>query len=216
MSRGSKALLSKGISNIASNEAINQQMKSKFPSRKLAIPSPSEVQWYEERTSIDKEILRTTIMSLKSQVSPGLSGFRSEHLQAILFSEHSKADRLAKSAFDELHSLSNDIVQGRLPWYFYQIWNGSSLTALNKKDTADLEINEIMDCRQICKGEAIKKVITKALYKPYMNKIKAGCEPSQFTLGTNGGGSQLIVAITLLLEANPDWVKLALDIECIQ
>jgi len=29
MSRGSKALLSKGISNIANNEAINQQMKSK-------------------------------------------------------------------------------------------------------------------------------------------------------------------------------------------
>ena len=67
--------------------------------------------------------------------------------QAILFSEHSQADRLAKSAFDELHSLSNDIVQGRLPWYFYQIWNGSSLTALNKKDAADLETNEIMDCR---------------------------------------------------------------------
>ena len=117
-----------------------------------------------------------------------------------------------KSAFDELHSLSNDIVQGRLPWYFYQIWNGSSLTALNKKETADLETNETMDCRPICKGEAIKKVITKALYKPYMNKIKAGFEPSPFAVGTNGGGSQLIMAITLLLEANPDWVIIALDI----
>ena len=137
-------------------------MKSQFPSRKMTIPSPSEAQLNEERTSIDREILRTTIMSLKSQVSPGLSGFRYEHLQAILFSDKSKADRLAQSAFDELHSLSNGIVQGRLPWYFYQIWNGSSLTALNKKDAADLETNEIMDCRPICKGEAIKKVITKA------------------------------------------------------
>ncbi len=117
-------------------------------------------------------------MQLKSQVSPGLSGFRYEHLQALLFSEHSKADRLAKSAFDKLHSLSNDIVQDRLQWNFYQIWNGSSLTALFEKDTADLEVNEIMDCRPICKGEAIKKVITKGLYKCYMNKIKAGCEPS--------------------------------------
>ena len=60
--------------------------------------------------------------------------------------------------------ISNDIVQGRLPWYFYQIWNGSSLTALNKKDAADLETNEIIDCRPICKGEAIKKMIT----KPYI------------------------------------------------
>jgi len=151
-------------------------------------------------------------MQLKSQVSPGFPGFRYEHLQAILFSEHSKADRLTKSAFDEQHSLSNDIVQGRLPWYFYQVWNGSSLTALNKKDAADLEINEIMDCHPICKSEAIKKVITKALHKPYMNKIKAGCEPSQFSVGTNGGGSQLIMAITLLLEANPDWLIIALDI----
>ena len=101
----SKALLSKGISDIASNEAINKQMKAKFPSHKMAIPSPTEAQWNEERTSIDREILRTTIMKLKSQVSPGLSCFRYEHLQAILFSEHSKADRLAKSAFDELRTL---------------------------------------------------------------------------------------------------------------
>ena len=69
-----------------------------------------------------------------------------------------------------------------------------------------------MDCRPICKGEAIKKVITKALYKLYMNKIKAGCEPSQLAVGTNGGGSELIMAITLLLDANPDWVIIALDI----
>ncbi len=46
-----------------------------------------------------------------------------------------------------------------------------------------------------------------------MNKIKAGCaEPSQFSVGTNGGGSQLIMAITLLLEANPDLDIIALEI----
>ena len=137
MSGGSKALVSKGISDIASNEVINEQMKSKFPRRKMAIPSPTEAHWNEEHANIDREILRTIVMQLKSQVSPGTSGFRCEHQQAILFSEHLKADRLAKSAFDELHSLSNDIVQGRLPWYLYQIWNVSSLTALNKKDTDD-------------------------------------------------------------------------------
>jgi len=40
----------------------------------------------------------------------------------------------------------------------------------------------------------------------------SGYEPSQFAVGTNGGGSQLIMAITLLLEANPDWVVITLDI----
>jgi len=30
-------------------------MKSKFPSRKMVIPSPTEAQWNEERASIDRE-----------------------------------------------------------------------------------------------------------------------------------------------------------------
>ena len=67
-----------------------------------------------------------------------------------------------------------------------------------------------MDCRPIYNGEATKKVITKAVFKPFnlpfMNKITAGCEPSQFTVGTNKGALQIIVAITLLMEANPNWV----------
>jgi len=112
----------------------------------MAIPSPSEAQWNEERASIDREILRRTIMSLKSQVSRGLSGFRYEHLQTILFSVHSKAGRLAKSAFDELHSLSNDNFQGRLLEWI-------NLTALNKKDAADLETNKIMDVAQSAKAK---------------------------------------------------------------
>jgi len=86
------------------------------------------------------------------------------------------------------------------------------LSIWEKRQHIDLEINEIMVCRPICKGEVIKKVITKALYKPYKNKMKAGCEPSQFSVRTNGGGSHFIMAITLLLEANPDWVIIALDI----
>ena len=41
-----------------------------------------------------------------------------------------------------------------------------------------------------------------------MNKIKAGCEPSQFSVGTNGGRSHLIMVITFLMTANPDWVAI--------
>ena len=66
---------------------------------------------------------------------------------------------------------------------------------MKKKDTADLETDEIMDCRPICKGDSIKKVITKALYKSFMNTIEAGCEPSQFAVETNGDVKQLIMAI---------------------
>ena len=95
-------------------------------------------------------------MQLKSQVSPGLSGFRYEHLQAILFSEDSKTDHLAKLALDDyilylMISSTTDYcgtsTRSRM----------DSLTALNKKDIADPEIDEVMDFCPICKGEAIKE-----------------------------------------------------------
>ena len=121
-------------------------------------------------------------------------------------------DLLAKQAFDELFAVANNIVQGKLPWYFYQAWNGTSLTALNKKGREELHEGETMDCRPVCKGESLRKVITKALYAPFMEAIREKCDPCQFSIGTKGGGSQLVLAITLLLEANPEWVVVALDI----
>ena len=132
MSRGSKALLSKGFSD-ANREEIKCKMQSKFPKWKKLVVEPTETQWESERASLDRDIFRKCIMKLRGQVSPGLTGFRNEHIIVLLFSDASNADMLAKSAFDELFALSNDIVQGKLPWYFYQAWNGTSLTALNKK-----------------------------------------------------------------------------------
>ena len=116
-------------------------------------------------------------------------------------------------AFDELYAVANDIVQGRLPWYFYQAWNGTSLTALNKKNVEELAEGETMDCHPVCKGDLLRKVITKALYAPFMERIQAVCDPCQFGVGTKGGGAQLTMALRLLIEANLDWVCISLDIK---
>ena len=69
-----------------------------------------------------------------------------------------------------------------------------------------------MDCRPVCKGESLRKVITKALYSPFMGKIREICKPCQSGIGTKGGGSQLVMAITLLLKASPGRVVIALDV----
>lgn len=129
------------------------------------------------------------------------------------FSEHSNADFVAKSVFDELHAVANDIVQGHLPWYFYQAWNKTSLTALNKKNVEDLVEGEVMDCQTVCKGDSLRKVSTKALYAPFMDKIHAKCDLQQFGVGRKEGGEPITMAIHLLIEANPDWVLLALVIK---
>lgn len=68
-SRGSKALVLKGISDIAKNEAINKQMN--FPEKGLY-----HLQRNKERASIERDLSRITIMQLKCKVSSKLSGFR--------------------------------------------------------------------------------------------------------------------------------------------
>jgi len=55
MSRGSKALLSKGVSSASDNEAIRARMEAKFPRRKKEIRHPTKEQWEHERASIDRD-----------------------------------------------------------------------------------------------------------------------------------------------------------------
>ena len=107
------------------------------------------------------------------------------------------------------------IVQGKLPWYFYQARkNGSSLAALYKKDVENLVEGETVECNQVCKGEAPRKVITLAFSFLFsvLGQNQRKCEHCQFSIGTKGGGSQLVVVITLLLEVKPSWVVIDLDI----
>jgi len=46
-----------------------------------------------------------------------------------------------------------------------------------------------------------------------MGRIQSICDPCQFGVGTKGGGAQITMALRLLIEANPDWVLIALDIK---
>ena len=168
---------------------------TKFPKQKQDIKQPTGEQWEHERATLDRDIFCNCILKLRGQVSPGLTGFRKEYIQALLFSKESNADFLAKSAFDKLYAVANDIVQGCLPWYVYQAWNGTSLMALNKKNVEELAKGERMDCRPVCKGDSLRKVITKALYAPSTERIQAVCHPCQFGVGTKGGGAQLMMAL---------------------
>ena len=70
-----------------------------------------------------------------------------------------------------------------------------------------------MDCRPVCKGDLLRKVITKALYAPFMERIQEICNPCQFGVSKKGGSAQLTMTLRLLMEANPELVCIALDIK---
>ena len=70
-----------------------------------------------------------------------------------------------------------------------------------------------MDCRPIAKGNSLRKVITSALMRPFKQSIIAATAPTQFGGGLRSGGTILIFALMLLLESNPEFVLIGLDIE---
>ena len=58
----------------------------------------------------------------------------------------------------------------------------SSLTALNKKELSELGENELMDCRLVCKGNALRKLFLNILYIPFVPIIEKVWNPCQFEL----------------------------------
>jgi hypothetical protein len=211
LSRASKALLSKGMSDAAEEEIISQ-MRRKFPTRKEDIPTLNDEDFDSERATLDKDLFRKTILGLRREVSPGPGNLRNEHLSALIFNPESKVSDQASAAFDHLFEVAETIVSGRLPWYFYVAWTTTSLSAVNKLDPETLEQGQTMDCRPVCKGNSLRKAIIRTLYEPYMESFEKTGWPCQF--GTSKSGiSQFCFSLFTHLEARPDFVVIALDIK---
>ena len=70
-----------------------------------------------------------------------------------------------------------------------------------------------MDCRPVVKGNSLRKLVTFALLCPFKQAIIYSTAPTQFGRGLRSGRKILIFALMLLLETNPDFVLIGLDIE---
>jgi len=70
-----------------------------------------------------------------------------------------------------------------------------------------------MDCRPVAMGNTLRKAVTRALFDPFLQDIIAETKPTQFGRGEKAGGLQMIFAISLILEACPNFVCMALDLK---
>ena len=70
-----------------------------------------------------------------------------------------------------------------------------------------------MDCRPVAKGNTFRKVLTATLMHPFKQAIIDVTAPTQYGSGEKAGGSQLVFAAQLMLEANPEFACLSLDIK---
>jgi len=187
-------------------------MGAKIPKRKKPISTPHREHFHAPRAKVDGSIFRETLKKLKPKTSPGLGCLWNEHLTALLYTDRSQAPPSTLNAFDKLHQLWNEIVIGSLPWYFYIAWTAISLSAVNKLDPSSLGEGDLMDCRPVAMGNTLQKAVTRALFDPFLQDIIAETKPTQFGCGEKAGGSQMIFAISLILEACPDFICMALDL----
>jgi len=96
---------------------------------------------------------------------------------------------------------------------FLYCMTAKSLGAVNKLDPASLAEGDLMDCRPVAMGNTLRKAVTGVLFDPFLQDIIAETKPMQFGCGEKAGGSQMIFAISLILEACPDFVCMALDLK---
>lgn len=92
------------------------------------------------------------------------------------------------------------------------MWTATNLTALNKKNFHELDDDELTDCHHMAKGNTTRKVITSTLLAPFKQSIIDVTTPTQLGSREKPGGSQLIFATQLMLEANLDFLIISLDI----
>ena len=207
-----RSLTSTGISD-PRDPLVAAQLEEKHPPRQHEIPAITPEQAASECATIDKDLLRQVIHSSDTDVSPGLGGLRYEHLHAILFNEHSGVTGEAKYAFDNFYELASKIVDVSLPTYFYNAYTAARVVPINKKETSDLELNETMPVRPLGVGECGRRLITRALMKPFIPIYADAMAPVQLGDGVKSGATKLIFAGKTHLSMNPDHVVIGIDIK---
>ena len=185
------------------NPTIQQQLHAKHPSRKEDIPLPSDEQLLNQYAELDEKEFKKQLRALDNLVAGGIGGLRNEHLLAIIFPALSGASPEALAAEKNLFNLAQLIVKGSLPPYFYTCYTAVRCIPLNKKSPEDVKEGEVMDCRPVGVGNALRRLITRTLFAPFVSDFNAVTAPMQYGCGEKAGGTKMYFSIAVHLEANP-------------
>ena len=208
--RGASSLLSKGTSN-PHCQHIREQLRIKHPLRKEPITSPTEEQLSHDRLQLVKADFLQLLRQLLNLRAPGLGGLRNEHLLALVFPAFSGASSKALEAEHHLFNLAQQIVTGALPQYFYTCFTAVRCVPLNKKNPEEIQEGGVMDCRPVGIGNALRCLITKALFKQVTQVFNKATSPMQYGCGEKAGGTKMYFNVKAHMEANPSHAVLSLD-----
>ena len=150
--------------------------------------------------SISEEALATAIQSFPNGSSSGPDGLSPQHLKDMIgASAHSSGPALLSA----LTSLTNIILQGKVPRAVRPFFFGASLIALEKKDGG---------VRPIAVGCTLRHLVAKLSRNHIMDAMGALLAPHQLGYGTPHGAEAAVHTARLFLEnLKPNEVIFKLD-----
>ena len=192
-------LLSPGMAEVSPQ--VLQQLREKHPPRVVPIDwrhidaNPSEpihVTW---------DVLEEVLRKAPKLSSPGPSGLRTDHIQSLLFANLSTADKAAMS------EMFTDFTNARVPRNSLSALLAASLVPIRKSFESD-------DVRPVALGETLMKIPARCIAKTFRKRINEKLMSGfQFGEGVPGGLESVVHSIRVLLDQNPEFLALSIDMK---
>ncbi|KAL1527728.1 hypothetical protein AB1Y20_009113 [Prymnesium parvum] len=207
MSRALRALHSLGAAGIT--PAVLDQLQRKHPPPDMHVPAVIPG-LQTSRISVD---LTDTFRQLRRRAGCGPSGHRNEYLRALV---GSFGDSVADNVMTAYNGFAMAFVNAELPDWFYQAAAVARLIPLVKsQNTPPRDAGPRgggPDVRPIAVGEVEVRAVTRHVTDAVLERAGGVLSPQQLAVGVKGGTSILVHGVRMLLEHNPSFVVVRMDL----
>jgi hypothetical protein len=203
LSMACKRLVSLGLGDLADQRVVDQ-LAQKHPDRMQEVPESLEQFGPFRHLHVN---MRDTLRGLARHAGTGVSGFRNEYLVALT---EEFVDARAAEVIPLLDAFAERYVNAELPPWFYALFSRVKRIAPIK--ALPSEDGEVPDVRPLGIGKCLKRAIHSAVMVDFKEPLAQHFWPQQVAVGEPGGLSILIFGVRAMLEANPDWIVVKVDV----
>ena len=144
--------------------------------------------------------LRDTLLNLQPGVSAGFGALRHEHLRCA-------AQNWEEGEEEQLEQFSLAYLNGKLPPWLYKVWGSVSSVPLFKTEERDPT-----ELRPVGIKASLLRTLHRRVVQANKGALREYLEPCQVAL-MPAGGAVLSHTVRMVLEQNPTWVCVALDVK---